>query len=322
MLTRAEQLEVLGEVALAPSVHNVQPARWRFGEGGGVTLFEDAGRRLPAGDPTGRDTAVSLGAAAEGLAIALSTRGMTLVDEGACAREDGAVRYLRIVEGGAADPLADAVARRWSHRGPFALATDATRAAAAGLASASVIVADADDLGWLAKASDRAALRFFRDDAFRGELRSWMRLSRGHPQWRIDGLNADAMAMSRMEAAGAGVVLGGAFRIVDRLGLADVLTAEAATVATSAAIVIVHRPYGEDPFDTGRHFYRTWLRAEDAGLASAVMASLVDDAATAAMVRERFAVPAERCLTNAMRVGRAKASPVARARIRAEDLLI
>src|SRR5688572_11374328 len=73
------QRALVAEASLAPSVHNVQPARWRF-TGGGLILFEDRSRRLAAGDPTGRDSATSLGAAAEGMAIALSRHGLRLED--------------------------------------------------------------------------------------------------------------------------------------------------------------------------------------------------------------------------------------------------
>ena len=98
------------EAARAPSVHNVQPARWRFGTAGTVTLFRALDRVLPVADPTGHDVAVSLGAAFEGMAIALSRVGLTL---GAPAperdaRADGCEPVVRatITPGGEPDPLA------------------------------------------------------------------------------------------------------------------------------------------------------------------------------------------------------------------------
>ena len=47
---RQTQRALVAESSLAPSVHNVQPARWRIGEDE-VTLLEDTRRRLPVADP-------------------------------------------------------------------------------------------------------------------------------------------------------------------------------------------------------------------------------------------------------------------------------
>src|SRR3954471_6917730 len=67
-----ETLEgLVHEAARAPSVHNVQPARWRFEPGGDVVLFRALDRTLPVADPTGHDVQASLGAALEGMAIPL-----------------------------------------------------------------------------------------------------------------------------------------------------------------------------------------------------------------------------------------------------------
>jgi len=89
IFTRAQQERILAEVSRAPSVHNVQPARWRFDDDG-VTLLQDRSRRLPAADPTGRDVEASLGASFEGMHLALSRFGLGLaepfhiVDDGDC----------------------------------------------------------------------------------------------------------------------------------------------------------------------------------------------------------------------------------------------
>ena len=66
------------EAARAVSVHNVQPARWRFEPEGDLVLLRAVDRALPVADPTGHDVMLSLGAAFEGMAIALSRIGCTL----------------------------------------------------------------------------------------------------------------------------------------------------------------------------------------------------------------------------------------------------
>lgn len=322
-------LRLAAEAALAPSVHNVQPGRWRF-EKGGLLLFEDRSRRLPAGDPEGRDAAFSLGAAVEGMAIALSHAGLRLEDRGAgvLPPAEGAlvpVRRFALLPAAAPDPLRDQVERRQSWRGRFLAATAEDRAAARTLHGEGVeVVAEPECLAHIARLSDDAGLAFLRDGAFRGELRAWMRLSRRHPSWSRDGLNAEAMAMSRVEAIGAGAVLGPRlFPLLDGIGLARALTSEAATVAGAAAVLVVHRPLGADELDSGRFFYRLWLRIAAAGFSAAVMASLADHEEVSAALAAKLRIPPERRIRTAFRIGRAPpGSGYARARLPAEALLV
>lgn len=324
-MTPADQIALAAEAALAPSVHNVQPARWRFA-GDGVTLWEDTSRRLPAGDPEGRDMATSLGAAAEGIALALSARGLALVDQGEAAlpAAEGVLAARRhfTIAPGVADPLQRFVATRQSYRGAFEAARAEDRSTADALAAEDcVVVADPARIAAIGRQVDRSGHAFFRDGAFRAELRSWMRLRCSDPRWARDGLNAQAMAMSPVEAFGAGLVLGPLFRPLDGIGLAAPLTAEASTIKGAAAILLFHRSAGEARFESGRAFYRLWLRVEQAGLQAAVMASLADDPDGAASVADLL--PAGRTLVSALRVGRAPpGSGYPRARLPVEELLV
>ena len=76
----AEALRAVVSAALAsPSVHNVQPARWRIA-GEALVLLEDTTRRLAVGDPHGNDAAISLGAAAAARAVGYAS---SAIGEGA-----------------------------------------------------------------------------------------------------------------------------------------------------------------------------------------------------------------------------------------------
>ena len=316
----------IAEASLAPSVHNVQPARWRA-EADGATLFEDRSRRLPAADPRGHDAAISLGAAAEGLRLAASRASYgvetVLLNE---AMNNGLrpIARLRLTSGGKADPLAAFVPTRASHRGAFARASEADRVAASALASDDATALTAPSL--LVEAGrqlDAASWTFMRDDAFRRELLSWMRLSPRDPNWLRDGLNADAMAMGKIAATGAGLVLGQFFSSLASVGLAKPLLAEGGRIAKDTAIVLFHRPEGEPPFESGAHFYRLWLRIEAAGFGAAVLAALADNAKANAWAREAGRVPAGRRLINAFRIGRRPSEQAApRARLPIAELLV
>ena len=65
---------LVAEARLAPSVHNVQPSRWRLA-GNRLLLLGDPSRAIPVADPAGRDWRLSHGAHLEGLALALAARG-------------------------------------------------------------------------------------------------------------------------------------------------------------------------------------------------------------------------------------------------------
>lgn len=317
-----DRMALIAEAALAPSVHNVQPTRWRLIGDDGIALFEDARTRLPVGDPSGNDAQISLGAAAEGLRLAAGRAGLALVDEAPGA----AVAAWRLVPVDTPpDPLAEQVARRHSWRGDFAKVGSTDRTAAAGLAAPDAkVVTDPAALADLARSYDAASYGFLRDTGFRRELLSWMRLGRGHPRWAVDGLNAEAMAMGRVEAWGAGAVLGGGFALLNRIGLARPLLAEGSKIARSAALLVFHRPTDEAPFDSGRHFYRLWLRIEAAGFGAAVLAALADDPVAAKVVAQRAGVPPTDRIVSAFRIGRrpSGAAPPFRARRSVEELLV
>src|SRR5215469_8437817 len=72
--------ELVAEARLAPSVHNIQPTRWRLLADGRLALVEDIRVRAPVADPTGHDVRVSHGAALEGMSLALNRRGLAIAD--------------------------------------------------------------------------------------------------------------------------------------------------------------------------------------------------------------------------------------------------
>ncbi len=68
--TRDFVVPLLAEARLAPSVHNIQPSRWRI-DGDRLLLLGDPVRAIPVADPLARDWRLSHGAHFEGLSLAL-----------------------------------------------------------------------------------------------------------------------------------------------------------------------------------------------------------------------------------------------------------
>ena len=326
---------LVAEARLAPSVHNIQPSRWRLA-GDRLVLLGDPARAIPVADPAGRDWRLSHGTQLEGLSLALAARGVQLADihlepgqPGPSAQPgaDGLVPIAECTLAPDAGPATnEPVATRASWRGPFRPVDDETRAALTHLAAECedcILVTGRNDIAEIAGLADRASLHFLRDEHHRAELNEWLRLSASHPRYRLDGLNAEAMHLGAFEAWGAGLVLGPLFRPLDRIGLAAPLVRETAKTTAAAAIVLFHRPAGEDAFLSGRAFYRAWLAMEWRGLKGCPMSVLADWDESRNALAKRYAVPADRHIVSVFRIGKPNGTPgTTRARLPVEALIV
>lgn len=316
---------LVGQAALSPSVHNVQPARWRQ-EGAAALLLEDRSVHLSAADPRGEDAAKSLGAACEGMCLAAAARGLN-AEVSRLPPGDGPLRpwaRLTFQPADSADPLAAVLEARQSWRGTFAPVTPADRTAALALAADDVsVLADPRILTDVARLCDAASHGFLRQRPFRAELLSWMRLSPRHPRWATDGLNAEAMRLGWLERHAAGLVMGPGFALLDRLGIAAPLLAEGAKTAKAVALLVLHRPPEADAFDHGRALHRAWLRIEAAGFGAAVLAALADDPAAAQSLRQTAGLGPDRRIVTAFRIGRRPPhAAFARARLPVDAVIV
>lgn len=326
--TLEEQLVLAAQTARAPSPHNTQPARWRF-TGDGVDLYECVERRLAAGDPTGRDQAIALGASWEGMALAISIKGWTL---GAPQRVngDGPVRRYagaRVTKGGKPDPLAAAVLIRRAHRGLFPEADAARTKRLDELAlrwPMHTWVRNASELAAIARQYDAAAAGALRDPAVAAELYRWMRFSPRHPNWARDGLAADCLTLSSFEAWGGSIAMRpGVLRVLVALGMGGLLVSETAKVRSATALAILLAPRGEDPFVTGRAFYRFWLDLAASGFSAVPMSALADSPEHARALLATYAGGKDVALINVFRVGPTPDPPPPEsARLPPEELLV
>ncbi|MFM9943280.1 MAG: hypothetical protein ACKVP7_27765 [Hyphomicrobiaceae bacterium] len=303
---------VIAQARLAPSVHNIQPSRWRQREGV-IELLGDRTRSIPIADPASRDWRLSHGIAFEGLSIALAHRGLGAEPELLPAEQSGGsygplqgIAKATIVSRAASSTPDLPVATRTSWRGRFRVVDAETEEHLDQLAAARPdlhLVRDRAGIASTARLGDAASLYFLRDPAHRRELLTWMRLSRRHPQFDRDGLNARAMHLNAVEAWGAGIVLGPLFKTLDRLRLAGPLTSEYAKTNTAAAIAVFHRPVGEDPFLSGRAFYGAWLAMETAGFKGCPMSVLVDWPEARTALHQLAKLGSDRLIVNAFRIG-------------------
>lgn len=311
--SRAEQLDAIREASRAPSAHNAQPARWRFLPDGRVRLYEDRSRRIKIGDPTGRDARIGLGAALEGLDIALSCIGLGLTAPISATNEQSDPRDLvpivesRLRPARVLDPLADTVLRRHTYRGIFA----SIDSEYAGRLDALLrrhgdisAVSDRARIGELATLNDDCALEFLAEPAYQKELYHWIRFRPSHPDWGRDGLTAECLALTPIQGSvAARLFRPRVFQFMRRLGLGSLLTSESAPVRSASVVAVMHVGPDVDDIAAGQRFYRFLLGLCDVGLAACPMSALVDSRRGRAQLRHWFSIPREQRLINAFRIG-------------------
>ena len=322
MLTETVLKTALARAALAPSVHNTQPARWRR-EGEGLLLGCDLSVGLSVGDPDGTDAGLSCGAAAEALVLALSALGIAAEVEDRWAGDDRTtwpghrIAARLTFAGGEADQLNLQLEKRFTFRGAFAEGRVKTFDR-----DDAVLLTEVADQRWIRERNDWASLEIMKARPFRRELLRWMRLSPSHPRHDFDGMNRAAMRMSGAEALGAPIALGPLWPVLHLLGLTKGLTAEAGATRTAQVIACFHRPAGESPVASGRAYLRMWLQATALGYAGWPMAALSDHPATRAEVCDRAGIGPDRRLVQVMRLGKPAGAMPPRARRPLTEVLI
>lgn len=333
LLTQDDHLALLVEASRAPSVHNTQPACWRLQDDGRIWLFEDTQRRLPVGDPSGRDHAISLGAAFEGLHLALSRHGLGLAPpqlEGISSPPQ-IPAHLKlygaswIVPGGR-DALADYVNERVCYRAVFRQVNSNDQTSLAEklrlLGDLTPITRPAD-INEIASLNDHYSEVALGTPAYQAELYQWMRFLKSDPAWARDGLNADGLALNRSERFAAALLLHPqVFKILMRLRLGRFLIAESSKTRSAAAIAVFTTARQQHPFHIGRRFYRVWLEITRAGYSLCPMSVLADSEECSRHIRNRWSIADERNIINVFRIGKPAFTPTPSPRLPVDEIMV
>lgn len=308
--------------ALAPTVHNTQPARWRR-DGSVLSLFCDTRVGLQTGDPTGRDAGLSCGAVLEAMILALSAHGIgavvTLTGNDTAPRQGlVAVAHLDL-SAGPQDMLHHQLETRFTWRGAFA---ETPIDLASWTRSDTHFVVDRPSRAWLAERNDWASHDIMQDAGFRRELVNWMRLSPQHPRAGLDGMDRASMQMTAWEARVAPFALVKFWSLLARVGVTKGLTSEANVTLTAPIITLFHRDLSESVVESGRAYLRLCLEAAALGLAGWPMAALSDHPKTNGETCEKFDIPPDRRLVQVIRFGVPTGDAPARARRPLAEVLL
>lgn len=189
---RPETRDIIRFATLAPNSHNTQPWRFQISEDR-VGILPDFSRRTPAVDPDNHHLFVSLGCAAENLALAAGARG----HPGYLSfnpTNDGSVVFTFGDAPAVNSALVDAIPRRQSTRADYdggqVLATDlrtlATAAAIPGIDL--VLITDRPQMERVAELVVAGNSVQMADAAFVRELKTWLRFSPRQAMESADGL--------------------------------------------------------------------------------------------------------------------------------------
>jgi hypothetical protein len=271
------------EVKLAPSAHNTQPWSLRF-ESDALILVEDPSRRLHAADPNLKDQMTALGCSIEGIDLILREFDLKVQSVVEIQKTPGLLYGLTLGKSTEFDSLRLQITERKTYRGVFKpTPSDQLQKLKHSLDLNGHFIAD--DPKTIAKVAELACLGSLacnRTPGVQSEFFDWLRLSSAHPRFDQDGLNFEALALTRLEAFAASWLLRPhVYRFLDRKGLAAFLNSEKAQICSSAAIVVLTQPDShEDSIEFGRRVYRTWLKLTELGFAACPQSSLVDDPET------------------------------------------
>ena len=191
----ADYLYMIAQATKAPSGHNTQPWLFRIGKTE-IDICPDYSRALPVVDPDNRELFVSLGCATENLCIAASHKGycptVTVAEDGTiCIRLD---RHADVTPSLLFAQIALRQTNRRVYDGHTIPAADIDRLRAIEVApSVSVHFYERGTPAFdaIAELIYRGNSLQMQDDAFKTELRSWMRYNKKHRDAQHDGLSYD-----------------------------------------------------------------------------------------------------------------------------------
>jgi hypothetical protein len=292
----------------APSAHNTQPWTLTYA-GDEVAVGWDPSRALPVSDPTGRDLRLSLGAFVECCLIVCADAGLHVGFH----HDPGPLRvgFLRAAAQPYETPFSTADVRaRGANRGEYHPGRLPAEVAERLTGTRRLACRDLEDL------LHAADLRQFGDGPVTRELRHWLRLTRRHRRYLLDGLSDRALALSRVEAVAlrASLALYPALR---RLGLPRVLAGASRGLLDYDGDVLVLVGPAEEELETGRLLMRHWLTLSGLGYTTHPLSQLIDDEQTRAALAGLLGVADPSTLLHVARVGRPKAPATPSARLRA-----
>ena len=184
---------LVAQAVKAPSGHNTQPWKFRQNESA-VEIYPDFDRRLPVVDPDDRELSVSLGCAVENLCLAAQTKGY----KSAVSVGDKGVITVSLAEeaGVKPSPLFSQIDARQTNRSVYngeEIALDVLKKLQSIRSEKSISVhyyaRQTKQFNDIEQYVLQGNTHQMQNEAFKAELKSWMRFNKKHQDQTLDGLS-------------------------------------------------------------------------------------------------------------------------------------
>lgn len=184
---------LVSKAVKAPSGHNTQPWKFRQNESA-VEIYPDFDRRLPVVDPDDRELFVSLGCAVENLCLAAQTKGY----KSAVSVGDTGVVTVSLMEKAdiKPNPLFNQIDARQTNRSVYTgeeIALDALRKLQSVCSEKGISVhyyaRQTKQFNDIEQYVLQGNTHQMQNEAFKAELKSWMRFNKKHQDQTLDGLS-------------------------------------------------------------------------------------------------------------------------------------
>lgn len=319
--TGAERVaELVRFATLAANAHNTQA--WLFSaREDHVKIRPDRARRTPVVDPDDHHLFVSLGCAAENLAIGATAYGLD-ADVTFDPAEGGQVDIAIRTAGVAPSSLVGAIPRRQSNRSAYdgSVLTEAERAAllAAGQGKGvgMLLIEDARGKRFLRDSVVAGNTNQMSDSAFVEELVHWIRFSKAEALARGDGLYSACTGNPSIPRWIGRII----FPLVFRTRSENAKLVAGIDGSAALVLLVSARDVPANWVETGRVLERLLLTATQLGLACAFVNQAVEDATQRGFVASEFGARDQRP-SILLRIGRAAPMPYSLRRDLAEVLV-
>lgn len=314
-LSRSDLLEILEIARWAPSVHNTQP--WKVtAEGDMITVEIDKTHKLVDGDPTGRETIISLGIFCEAISIGCAHSGKKV--ESMSLQTDGA--KIRVAESGQEQTTAEKVKlleSRSTDRSiykPAEISAEMVsdlKACADGLEVTVEVSAGKPVIEKVADLTSKGIALSLSSPSFRKELSNYLVLPNSNSK---RGINVKSLYLPGFITwFEPWLVKSGLVRGFER-DMEKKRWASASALIMVTALGDLHKYW----FDTGRAYLRLSLTIEKHGLSQATSAAIVEASNYHDDIEDMLGTKLR--ILALMRVGQGKKRRYQSPRLSAEDL--
>ena len=277
---------ILKIVSRAPSPFNTQPIKWKFASHK-IQIWIIKERILAVADSEYRDLHLSVGATFYLLKLALLQEGFEITkvefkklnfekDEELyleCGIKEASLNYV---------PEIKLIKQHVCYRGGFLKGKGAlqfTNPLVKAITDTEMI----QQISWL---YDRANAHFLSQENFATESWKWLRLSKKHPRYFKDGLNAE---MLRVKGHLSKIFMRpGMLNFMGKIKLLSIIVSEGSINQSAEAIVVLLKDPKKTPFQQGEDLMKLWLEIESQGRVLCPITAVIGD--------EKFEQEAEQIL--------------------------